>query len=175
MRQFILVVALVLAYPLVTTAQKSVAGAMTEQWNAAKGNILASADQMPEAEFSFAPTPAVRSFGAILAHLAGANYVFCAAASGEKPPYSEDHFEKTTKTKAEIVKALKESVGYCDKAYSAATDQNLSAPVTAPFGGGQQARASVLLGNIGHQQEHYGNLVTYFRLKGMTPPSSRGQ
>ena len=42
-----------------------------------------------------------------------------------------------------------------------------------PFGMGKAARARALLGNIGHLNEHYGNLVTYFRAKGIAPPSSR--
>jgi hypothetical protein len=29
--------------------------------------------------------------------------------------------------------------------------------------------------NATHDWEHYGNIVTYLRIKGMVPPSSQGQ
>jgi uncharacterized damage-inducible protein DinB len=167
--------ALALAVPPTAGAQDSISRAIGQQWDGAKGKIVASADKMPETDYAFKPVDSVRSFGAIVAHVAGANYLFCAPALGAKAPYEEDHFEKNAKSKAEIVKALRESVAYCDKAFAALTDRSASEPVPAAFGAGQNSRASALLGNIGHLQEHYGNLVTYFRVKGMVPPSSGGQ
>jgi uncharacterized damage-inducible protein DinB len=136
-------------------------------WESAKRNLRESAEQMPEADFAFRATDQVRTFGEILAHVAGANYVFCAPARNEKSPHEEADFEKTAKTKAEIVKALNDSMAYCDAAYTALTDRSAAEMI------GTQARASTLIRNVGHLQEHYGNLVTYFRLKGMVPPSSR--
>ena len=149
--------------------------AVKSVWEGARRNLAESADQMPEADYAFKPTESVRTFGAILAHVAGANYVFCAAARGQKPPYEEDAFEKSAKTKAEIVKALKDSLAYCDAAYNALTDRTAAESITMPFSMGTQARASALIRNSGHLEEHYGNLVTYFRIKGMVPPSSRRQ
>ena len=130
---------------------------------------------MPEANYAFKPVDTVRSFGAVVAHVAGANYVFCSAAVGEKPPHAEDEYEKSATTKAAITKALRESVAYCDKAYASLTDQKAAEMIQMPFGMSSSSRASALMGNTGHVQEHYGNLVTYFRIKGMVPPSSRGQ
>lgn len=142
-------------------------------WDGAKRNVNESAAQMPDANFAFKPTDQVRTFGQILAHIAGANYVFCSAARGEKSPFAEDHFEKTGKTKADIVKALNESMTYCDAAYTSLTDRSAAESIAMPFGMGNAARASALINNAVHLQEHYGNLVTYFRIKGMVPPSSR--
>jgi uncharacterized damage-inducible protein DinB len=142
-------------------------------WNSAKRNIVESADQMPEENYAFKPVDGVRTFGQILAHVAGTNYVYCSAAKGEKSPHAEDEFEKTATTKGAIVKALADSVAYCDAAYAAATDASNLEMVTPPFGRGQTARLSPLLGNITHNVEHYGNLVTYFRIKGMVPPSTK--
>jgi hypothetical protein len=156
-------------------AANPISRAIKDQWEGAKKNLLESADQMPEAGFSFKPTDDVRSFGAILAHVAGANYVFCSAAIGEASPHAEDEFEKSATTKAAIVKALRESVAYCDKAYAALTDRSAAETVKGAFGAPPAARAAALTGNTGHLQEHYGNLVTYFRLKKMVPPSSRRQ
>ncbi len=142
-------------------------------WEGAKRNIGQSAEQMPDSDYSFKPVDTVRTFGQMLAHVAGANYVFCAAARGEKSPFTEDHFEKTATSKADIGKALKESLAYCDAAYTQLTDASAAESISMPFDMGKAARATALIGNTGHLQEHYGNLVTYFRIKGMVPPSSR--
>ena len=163
------------AQPAPTASANPVSHAIQQAWDGAKLNLTESGDQMPEADFAYKPIASVRSFGAILAHVAGTNYVYCSAARGEKPPHGEDEFEKTATTKTAIVKALKDSVAYCDQAYRALTDVTAGQPVAMPFGGGKGVRADALVGNVGHLQEHYGNLVTYFRMKGMVPPSSRRQ
>jgi uncharacterized damage-inducible protein DinB len=152
-----------------------VSDAIRSAWSGAERNIKESADQMPEADYGFRPVDTVRTFGEILSHVAGANYVYCAAAKGEKSPHAEDEFEKSATTKAAIVKALGDSLAYCDAIFTSLTDATAGEMVTGPFGGRQRPRASALLGNIGHLNEHYGNLVTYFRIKGMVPPSSRRQ
>ena len=119
------------------------------------------------------PASVGRTFGQILAHVAGANYLFCAASKGEKSPHAEDEFEKTAKTKAEIVKALNDSLAYCDGQFTALDDKSGAELIAMPFGMAKAARAGALMMNIGHLNEHYGNLVTYFRIKGIVPPSSR--
>jgi uncharacterized damage-inducible protein DinB len=128
---------------------------------------------MPEENYAFKPTDSVRTFGQILAHVAGASYEFCSAAKGEKSPFSEDHFEKAATTKAAVVKAVQDSIAYCDAAYTSLTDASAAESISMPFGMGKSPRIRTLLMNVGHLQEHYGNLVTYFRIKGMVPPSSR--
>jgi uncharacterized damage-inducible protein DinB len=172
----------VIAYALVTTmapvpqpagGANPISQSLKNAWDDAKGNVRGSAEQMPEADYAFKPAEQVRTFGQILAHVAGANYVFCSAAKAEKSPFTEDHFEKSATTKAAIVKALGDSIAYCDAAYAGLTDAKAAESITMPFGMGSAPRASALIGNTGHLQEHYGNLVTYFRIKGMVPPSSR--
>lgn len=146
--------------------------ALRNAWTEAKTNFRKSADVMPEAKYNFAPVAGVRSFGAILAHVAGASYEFCAAAKGEKPPHAEDEFEKSAKTKADIVKALDGAIAYCDEVYKGLDDAKAAQIVAGAFGGPPSARAASLMGNTGHVQEHYGNLVTYLRINGLVPPSS---
>jgi uncharacterized damage-inducible protein DinB len=151
-----------------------ISDAIRSEWAGVKRNIAESAAQMPEENYGFKPTPDVRTFGQILAHVAGASYEFCAAAKGEaKSPFAEDAFEKTATTKAAIVKATTDAIAYCDTAYAAVTDANAGQLVRSAFGTGQVPRTAPLVGQIGHDNEHYGNLVTYFRLKGMVPPSSK--
>jgi uncharacterized damage-inducible protein DinB len=155
-----------------TAAPQPVSDALRSAWDEAKKNITDSAELMPESTYSFKPVDTVRTFGQILGHVAGANYVFCSAAKGEKSPQAENAFE-TLATKAAIVKALGESMAYCDGAFQALTDRSAAEPIDMPFGGGKGARAAALMGNVGHLSEHYGNLVTYFRIKGIVPPTSR--
>jgi len=154
-------------------ATQPVAQALRQEWATSKKNIKESGDFMPEANFAFKPVADVRTFGQILAHVAGANYVFCAAARGETAPHAEDEFEKNATTRAAIVKAVGDSLAYCDAVFASQTDTSLAETITMPFGMGQGSRAGALVGEIGHVNEHYGNLVTYFRLKGIVPPSSR--
>jgi uncharacterized damage-inducible protein DinB len=176
---FIVTLAIGLASSAAASAQapgaagQPVSSALRKSWDDAKKNIKESVDVMPEANYSFKPVETVRSFGEILAHVAGANYVICAAAKAEKSPHPEDHFEKTARTRAAIKEALDASIAYCDSSFNTMTDQQLAMTIEMPFGMGKGTRASALLMNVGHVNEHYGNLVTYFRIKGIVPPSSR--
>jgi uncharacterized damage-inducible protein DinB len=140
-------------------------------WAGAKRNIVESADQMPEAEYSFKPVDTVRTFGQILAHVADSNYFYCARSKGEAPPVPDGTLEKNATTKAAIVKALGESVAYCDAVYAALTAT--SAVETVKAGNNQIPRVQPLFSNVSHNVEHYGNLVTYFRIKKMVPPSTK--
>ena len=154
------------------TANPVSAGVRTA-WESARRNLTRSAELMPEADYGFRPVDTVRTFGQILAHVAGANYVFCSAAKGEKSPHAEAAFEKTATTRAQIIKVLNDSIAYCDAAYASLDDKRAAEVVELAFGMGKGARALPLMQNTGHLQEHYGNLVTYFRVKGMVPPSSQ--
>jgi len=164
----------VFAYSLSVGAQapaNPISDSIRAGWNTAKRNMLGSAKVMPQEKYGFKPVDTVRTFGQLLAHVAGANYVFCAAARGEKSPHAEEEFEKSATTPAAIAKALQDSVAYCDAAYTALTDATASAIVGGAFGG-KDSRAGILMGNTGHNNEHYGNIVTYLRINGLVPPSS---
>src|SRR5687767_9486583 len=76
-------------------AANPVSAAVRTSWDGAKGNVSKAAEAMPESDYGFRPVSTVRTYGQILAHVAGANYVFCAAAKGEKTPFAEDAFEKS--------------------------------------------------------------------------------
>ena len=150
-----------------------VASSIRTAWDGGKRNLTQSAELMPEGDYSFRPVDTVRTFGQILAHVAGANYEFCSAAKGEKSPHAEAAFEKTATTRPQIIKVLNDSIAYCDAAYAALDDRRAGETIDLPFGMGKGARALPLMLNTGHVQEHYGNLVTYFRVKGIVPPSSQ--
>lgn len=132
------------------------------------GVVIAAAEKMPEENYSFKPTPDVRSFGQLVGHLADSQYFFCASVVGEtKPP---DGFEKNKASKAELVAALKEAVAYCSTTNAGMTDakgSEMMKMMNSDF-----AKLTVLSANTAHDYEHYGNMATYMRLKGIVPSTS---
>lgn len=144
-------------------------GAVKGMWQAMTNYITTAAEQMPEKDYAFRPTHDVRTFGEMIGHVAGAQAMICAAALGEKGG-AEDDIEKTAKTKAALIAALKTTTQYCQRAYAQA--DAATAASTTLFGG-SMTRFNALAMNATHNAEHYGNLVTYLRIRGMTPPSSQ--
>ena len=132
--------------------------------------IMATARDLGEDVYAFRPTDEVRTAGQILAHIADGQFIFCSAAAGEANPHP-DSIEQSATTKAAIVAGLEEGFAYCDRVYAATTDAN--ATVGVEFFAGTSTRGGVLAFNSAHNYEHYGNLVTYMRINGLVPPSSR--
>jgi uncharacterized damage-inducible protein DinB len=130
--------------------------------------LLRSAEKMPEENYGFKPTAAVRSFGSIVGHLADQHYRFCSLARGESYPNLK--IEQTKTSKADLTSALKEAFAYCDKAYEAMNDK--SAVETVKLGSLQHPKLGLLTVNLAHSSLHYGNLITYMRLKNVVPPST---
>jgi uncharacterized damage-inducible protein DinB len=133
-----------------------------------KGLLLRSAEIMPEESYGFRPAEAVRTFGQLIGHVADAQYTICSIALGEKGP--APNVEKTKTSKADLIVALKEAFAYCDRAYDSMTDAAGSRMVN--LFGSDAPRLGVLTVNNLHNFEHYGNLVTYLRLKSIVPPTS---
>jgi uncharacterized damage-inducible protein DinB len=147
--------------------------------NLARGesNIVKSAEMVPEESYGMRPGPQmeVRTFGQLVGHLANFSYIFCSDAKGEKNPVADHDFEKLP-TKAELIKALKASFSYCDGVFAGVTDANLTDTISATRDDGSKTpalRIARLIAEISHNQEHYGNIVTYMRIKSMVPPSSQ--
>jgi uncharacterized damage-inducible protein DinB len=154
------------AAPAAAIANGAITG-LKMPWNAVKDYVVRAAEKMPEESYAFRPTPEVRSFGQLVGHVADANLMFCSMALGETP--SPRDIEKTKTSKADLVAALKESVAACDKVFTL-PDAKLSG-ATRLFGTETNHFGVVGL-LIGHDFEHYGNMVTYMRIKGLVPPSS---
>ena len=137
-------------------------------------DLAEAAETMPAGEYAFRPTPEVRTFGQIIGHLIDANFFFCSQAAGEKSPATADYEQITDK--AALVKSLNDSLAYCDRVYAATTDANFIQPMqivnVMGTGSTNTVRGAVLMYNITHNNEHYGNLAVYLRLKGHVPPST---
>ena len=136
-------------------------------YTSVKTNIIKSAEKMPEANYSFKPSPDVRSYAQLIGHVIDAQYMFCSAAKGEQK--ASDAEKKLTK-KADLEAALTAAFAYCDTAYDALTDAGGTKMMK--FFGADRSVSGILNFNVAHDFEHYGNIVTYLRIKGIVPPSS---
>lgn len=144
-------------------------GATKYMYTMSKNYLLKSAQEMPEANYSFQPVSTVRTFGQLVGHVADAQYEFCSAVvgDGKQPP----GIEKSKTSKADLIKALQDAFAYCDQAYDNMTDAHAADMVK--FFGHDSAKLGILNFDVVHNMEHYGNMITYLRIKGLVPPSSQ--
>lgn len=157
-----------LAAAIAVSAQENALSTASKAiYTGVKNNIVRAAEKMPEEHYSFKPVPEVRSFGQLLGHIADAQNSYCSSVLGEKNPSLG--IEKSKTAKADLSQALKASFDICDKAHDAQTDASAAQPVESRGG---RPKLIVLDSNTSHINEHYGNIVTYMRIKGLVPPSS---
>lgn len=142
-------------------------GPLKQQWESIRGNVVRTAEAVPEDKYDFKPTPEVRSFRDQFVHIVEENYFFMGFVSGEKkaPP-------KGLTTKADIIKALNDSYDFGAKALAGLSDQT-ALEIVPLMGNRPGPRWSMALMNIIDNMDHYGNLVVYMRLNGIVPPSSQ--
>lgn len=144
-----------------------------------ENEFVPAADAMPEDKYSFAPTAGefkgVRTFEHQVKHVAAVNYILGAAILAEKSPVDTggENGPDTIKSKADIIKYLKDSFAYLHKAALSINEKNLVAPIKNPFGEGTATRLALATGAVGHCFDHYGQMVEYLRLNGIIPPASR--
>ena len=145
----------------------------------AEKEFVPAADAMPEDKYSFAPTQGefkgVRNFGQQIKHVAAVNYMLGAAILGEKPPVElgGENGPDSVKTKADILKFLKDSFAYAHKAATTITAQNAVEPIKSPFGEGSTTRLAMASLVTAHVFDHYGQMVEYLRMNSIIPPASR--
>jgi uncharacterized damage-inducible protein DinB len=173
MRQIVSIIAVLVVSVCAISAQgpavqNPIAAGQKMLYTMVKDNIVRSAEKMPEPNYAFKPTPEVRSFGQLIGHVADSQYMFCAAVLGKPNP--APGIEKSKTTKSDLVQAVKDAFAYCDAVYDGLTDAQAGALVK--FFGGDQAKVTVVAFNTAHNNDHYGNIVTYLRMKGLVPPSS---
>jgi len=140
-----------------------------QAYTSIKNNLLKMAEKMPEENYAFKPMPEVRTFGGLVAHIADSQARNCSAINGS--PKSVGGASKTSK--ADLVAALKQSFEICDTAYDSLTDASAAETITTPRG--QSSKLGALVRNTTHDNEEYGYMSVYLRLKGVVPPSSEGR
>ena len=144
-----------------------------------ENEFVPTADAMPEDKYSFAPASGefkgVRTFAQQIKHVAAVNYILGAAILGEKPPVDTggENGPDSAKSKADIMKYLKDSFAYIHKAAGTIDDKNQVSPIKNPFGEGNATRLGLAIGIAGHGSNHYGQMVEYLRMNGIIPPASR--
>lgn len=154
--------------PVQPSTGNPISASHNKMYSMLSGVLIAAAEKMPEENYAFRPTPEVRSFGQLVGHLADSQYYFCSTAASETK--SGGGVEKNKNAKADLVAALKDAVAYCRTVYSDMTDAKggeMVKMMNMDF-----ARLAVLAANFAHDYEHYGNMVTYMRIKGIVPPTS---
>ena len=151
-------------------AQSTPLAEARQDFDQVKSYILRSAEKMPEESYSFKPAPRVRTFGQILGHIAEEQYLFCGTAKGEQRAAD---IEKTKTSKSDLIAALKQAFAYCDSVYDSLNET--TALQTIPRGDKHPTRLKFLWDNTIQDNLHYGNLITYLRIKGIVPPSTEGQ
>jgi hypothetical protein len=147
-------------------AQNPMSDDLRTRYDFIKTNILKAADKVPADIYDFKPTPEIRNFGQLIGHTADVQEFFCSAAAGERKNLGAGRMT----TKADLVAALKASFETCDPLYAGITDATASKMV--PSMGGMTPLLNVLYYNVTHDNEMYGVMGVYMRLKNIVPPSS---
>ncbi len=144
-----------------------------------ENDFIPAAEAMPEDKYGFAPTngefKGVRTFAEQIKHVAASNYLIGAHILDEKPPVDANDGKgpDSVKTKADILKYLKDSFAYAHKAVASITDANALEPIPTSNGKSKTTRLSVALIFSWHGFDHYGHIVEYLRMNGIVPPASR--
>ena len=140
-----------------------------QSYTAIKNNLIAMTEAMPDSGYSFQPTPEIRTFGQVVAHVAMVNNSVCAMLFKPAPAMPEKLAETDPKDK--LVAGLKASMDYCDQAFSKLTDANLTEMIPS-FGGRQMTRLAVALIVTNDLIDHYAGMAIYLRMNKLTPPTA---
>ena len=149
----------------------TVTGDLIKDWERQKDTLVAIADAMPEDQFGYKATPAQRSYGEQIMHIAGVNVQILGLVGGTvaAPSFTAE----SATTKAEILQALAESYDYGIALLNEHTDASMNGTVEAAFLG-PSTRARVFWFLLGHSMDTYGQMAVYLRLNDIVPPASRG-
>jgi uncharacterized damage-inducible protein DinB len=177
-RFYLLTAAALLAAPSIALAQAvsaapqtfTLSGNAVRAYQNIERNLLEAAEKMPEADYSFRPTPEIRPFGELVAHVALSQFGTCGALKGDAAAPHKTDKEDAARSKSELVALLKESTAYCDPVLTSLKDEDM--PVLTKAGQNQAAKGLFLLGTVTHGNEMYGTMAVYLRLKGLVPPST---
>ena len=148
----------------------TLAASMIRSYQNLQRNLLEAAEKMPEANYTFRPTPEVRPFGELVAHVAMSQFGTCATLKGDAAAPHKGEKEDAARSRAELIALLKESAAYCEPALTALKDEELTSLIKS--GNNQVAKGLILVSANNHGNEMYGTMAVYLRLKGIVPPST---
>ncbi|HEY7055869.1 MAG TPA: DinB family protein [Vicinamibacterales bacterium] len=165
-----------LAIPAVALAQEqmkppsgpiTMSGQLVKAFDNMQKDIVEAASRMPEDQYGFKPTPEIKPFGQLVAHLAIAQFRDCAVLKGEPSP-KKDEKEEATRTKADAIALLKASTDYCAPLVNALNESSLTELASVEKMQVQKGLIPIELAV--HGMEMYGTMAVYLRLKGLVPP-----
>jgi uncharacterized damage-inducible protein DinB len=156
---------------------KSIAESVSGTLQFAEGNFIGLAEAMPEDKYSYVPAVGkfggVRSFGEQVKHVACAQFAFFNEFEGTKPPEDcEKGGHDPAKTKAELIKYLKDSFEYSNRVLATLTANNALDRVEGRYAG-PNTKLGISVVAVWHITDHYGQLVEYLRLNGIVPPMTQ--
>ena len=155
----------------------NIADSVADSLRFIEGSLLGAAEAMPEEKYDFVPTAGkfddVRSFGEQIKHVACAQFAFFNEFEGKKPP---DDCEKgghdPAKTKAELIKYLKDSFDYSNRTIATLTPENAVDRVEGRYAG-PNTKLGISVVSVWHMSDHYGQLVEYLRMNSIVPPMTQ--
>jgi hypothetical protein len=157
----------------------TIAAQLQGQFANSRRSLTALVERMPAEHFGFRPVPAMRTFGESVAHVISSSFSYCANLTGLPNPHKGEDLEKAVATKDDAIRLLKESFDYCGQFAAKPTTDALLGTYQANTTGpdGQKGSIAVERGGLfanylEHNNEMYGYLSVYLRLKGLVPPSS---
>jgi DinB family protein len=163
----------------------TIASAIDREITLVEKEVVGAAEAMPEDKFDFSPEKlnlpgsdykGVRTFGEQLKHIAASNYLIWSPIAGEKPPgtVNDGKGPDNMKSKADIIKFLKDSFTFGHKAVATLNDSNLVQPIIR---NNRPPTTRLFLATFApaHAFDHYGQMIEYLRMNGIVPPASRGQ
>jgi uncharacterized damage-inducible protein DinB len=153
-----------------TFAQNPISNGLRDFLPGREKNTVAAVEAMPADKFSYKPTPDQMSFGHLVGHMVGSNYMFCSKAAGVEAPKTTE--VKETDSKDTLVTALKSSFAFCSEALGKMDDAKLG-ETTEGFGGKQVTRGWFALVLASSWADHYAETAMYLRLNGVTPPTAK--
>ena len=160
----------------------TVASTVDRQVSMIEKEVVEAAEAMPEEKFNFSPESlsiagddykGVRSFAVQVKHIASSNYFLWSPVTGEKLPegLKDGNGPEDLKSKADIIKFLKDSFALGHRAAGSLTAQNmLEIPEHS-----KSPRLYLATFGVAHAFDHYGQMVEYLRMNGIVPPASRGR
>jgi hypothetical protein len=158
--------------PPPTGLKITLSGATISSYTSIQRDVLEAAELMPEADYSFKPTPETRPFGQLISHLALSQFNACALLRGGPSPKAGEK-EETPRSKAALVALLKESAAFCNPLVTTMTDEGMLQLMKV--GPNEGPRGLVAIGLSVHGNEVYGTMAVYLRLKGIVPPTTARQ
>ena len=160
----------------------TIASTVDHEISTIEKELVEVAEAMPENKFNFSPESlnipgddykGVRTFAVQLKHVAASNYFLWSALTGDKIPenFKGGNGPEDLKTKADIIKFLKDSFALGHKAAATLTTENILQPAERS----KSLRLHLATFAVAYAFDHYGQMVEYLRMNGIVPPASRAK